>query len=322
VSFSLTGKDLDRLVLIGLLGFASSAQIAQELDSEVKNPDEACSRRMRRLFDVGLVDKWVLDSKRPDIYALTRQGHALLARKRPGVASRMRRAGAPKLSTIDHVLATGDARRHITALAGGGWFSPQVRVGRWHGGRTVFVTQLGLGSLVPDGVFQCADHVVAVEVDTGEESGRVLTRKFGRYLGPLTGGAISEVWVVALGGTRRLETVRGRLVEAGIDDRARLLSHALTLSRPVAPPSAVVRALRGDDADRGLAHPPQPQGDRARHGHRVEARPPHPGETAASGVSSLNSLSLYSRNLLRSRGSMTTGPALDSQVDPHGDPHG
>ena len=81
-----TERDLDALVLVGLTRYLGADQLARAL---FPNSDR-CTRRARRLFDEGLLQKVVLSSRRPDLLALTGKGIAFVEKRRPEAAESFR----------------------------------------------------------------------------------------------------------------------------------------------------------------------------------------------------------------------------------------
>jgi len=224
-----TERDLDALVLVGLTRYLGADQLARAL---FPNSDR-CTRRARRLFDEGLLQKVVLSSRRPDLLALTGKGIAFVEKRRPEVADRLRLAGPIRVAGVAHHRAVVDSRLYA---AGVGELR-QAPLTRWSGAGDSAAAALALAGLKPDGIaeFATADGpaTIAVECDLGSETQRVLTSKFSRYRAAASSAALDGLWVVAAGGPERLATVERLLSAAGLDEFGRVIPHGHTIRRPV-----------------------------------------------------------------------------------------
>jgi len=162
-----TERDLDALVLVGLTRYLGADQLARAL---FPNSDR-CTRRARRLFDEGLLQKVVLSSRRPDLLALTGKGIAFVEKRRPEVADRLRLAGPIRVAGVAHHRAVVDARLYA---AGVGELR-QAPLTRWSGAGDSAAAALALAGLKPDGIAEFAVQYAG----TGAELGALVEKKCG-----------------------------------------------------------------------------------------------------------------------------------------------
>lgn len=225
----LTNRDHELLQLLGLCGYATTDQVARDL---FPSADRA-SRRLRQLYDAGLVRVHLAGSRRPNLLSLSPSGRDVLVAA-VGDVPGLQLPSAIPLHAIDHHLGVVDVRLLLAALAQ----REVLQLHAWHGGRSELAAETGLtgAKLVPDGVVELTlgdPGVVAVEVDNGTERlGGALAQKLARYRGPLLARTVTEVWLWASGSAARLEGIRRACVEAGIARRTRLLTPADTADRP------------------------------------------------------------------------------------------
>lgn len=225
----LTARDYELLQLLGLCGYATTVQVARDL---FPSADRA-SRRLRQLYDAGLVRVHLAGSRRPNLLSLSGTGRDVLAAA-VGDVPGLQLPSAIPLHAIDHHLGVVDMRLQFAALAERGL----LQFHAWHGGRSELAAETGLtgAKLVPDGLVELTlgtPGVVAVEVDNGTERiGGALAQKLARYRGPLLARTVTELWLWASGSAARLEGIRRACVEADIARRTRLLTPAEAADRP------------------------------------------------------------------------------------------
>lgn len=253
-------RDLDALVLVGLCGYLSIEQIARDLFPSL----DRCRRRLRQMFDAGLVSFAITDSRASTLVSLTAAGIAAVRAKAPELAAHLRRPAPINQAGVEHHLGVVDARLYAAAL-GERLGVPLVR---WANAGGDVAQELGLQArgLRPDGVAEFAAAKgtlrVAVELDAGTEPGSVLTGKLDRYAAVAEAGALDRLWIVAAGPDR--QRTLGALVERrGLRGWARVLDHAAVVRRPVALPE---EAAGGRDRAEG------PNRDRAADTIRQESR--------------------------------------------------
>lgn len=230
-----TTRDLDLLTLVGLCRYASVEQLEREL---FPSADRA-RRRVRQLFDAGLISVTVTSSTAPALVSLTRQGLALLAAERPAIAERARPAGPIRLAGVRHHLAVVDARIATVLWAE----AADDPVTEWANAGDTLGDELGFAGvgLAPDGLAVVeSGAILAVEVDLGTEGKRVLGRKLARYTEARTAEVGFELWLVYAGGTRRKTTLAELVRDASLGDATRLIPHEATTVRPLAPVPGVV----------------------------------------------------------------------------------
>lgn len=256
----LTPRDYELLQLVGITRYLSTEQVARELFPTV----DRCRRRLRALFDAGLVRVTLAGSTKPNLVSLTRHGLTTLAREDPTLGVSLHLPGVIRLAGIEHHLGVVDARLYLAALArrdGGTVQAFESAAGAL--GRALGFAN---GPLRPDAVARLAfadgATTVALEVDTGSEASRALAPKFARYR-DILGSVVEELWVIASGGPGRLAHVAALAAAAGVGEATRILPVELVRARPVvAPPGRVGGTGAGAGAIR-LPH--QPESDSSPH---------------------------------------------------------
>lgn len=227
----LTLRDRDVLILIGSCRYASAAQVARAC---FPNEDRA-RRRLRQLFDAGLISTILYSSTAPNIVALTKRGLEELTVLAPAVASRIRLPGPLRLASLPHHLAIVDARLYAAGLgvlrgallarfeSGSGSLAAELALPTWH------VTPDALAEFkTPEGLI-----VIAVEVDRGTETLKTIKGKLDRYQGLADEDTIDALWLVVTSGPARQEHLATLIDEAGLSSWARVLDHAFITARPV-----------------------------------------------------------------------------------------
>lgn len=242
--FALLERDQDVLLLIGLVGYLSTAQVARELFPS----EDRARRRLRRLFDARLVTITIASSTAPNLVSLTPQGRNLVLERHPDLAARLTLPGTIRLAGVAHHLAVVDARLYLAAL-GRLTGSPLLAWSNAHGD---LVRRLGFPrfGLVPDGVAELARGQdvfrVAVEVDRGTEGvSGALSAKLARYLAVLSERVVGELWLVVDAGASRARTLAEAVHRAGLGRETRVVEREHLLSRPVQMPPARVQSETG-----------------------------------------------------------------------------
>ncbi len=225
-----TERDLDMLTLVGLSRYVSTDQLARDF---FPSTDRA-RRRVRKLFDAGLLTVMVVDSAKPNLVALTRRGLSLLLAREPGLDGRVGRAGAVRLPAVDHHLAVVDARTFAAGLAS------RERVPlRFESGVGALAAEFGLPSLPlePDGIAVFGEAgettAVGVEVDLGHEGLKVLVAKFERYAQAFDRGPLDALWLVVEAGPGRRTSLEAAVAAAGIAPRTTIVALSHLRRRPV-----------------------------------------------------------------------------------------
>ena len=236
-----TKRDVEVLTLIGLCKFMTTAQVARAIFPS----EDRCRRRLRRLFDAGLVAVTLGDSASPNLYSLTKQGVAAVADHDLAVVPRLRLAGSIRLSAAPHALAVVDVRLYLAALEEHG----EGELLAWESGSSGLAREAGLVDcrVEPDALVELrlgeGVRRVAVEVDCGTETATVLGSKFSRYVGPLRAGDVDEIWFVVVAGVKRQAHIAALAESAGVGRSVRVFAHEHTLARPVLP---LPRGTSGD----------------------------------------------------------------------------
>ena len=241
-----TERDRGILLLVGLCGYVATDQIAREFFPS----DDRARRRIRQLFDAGLLCVTLASSTQPNLLSLSKEGLRVVAEAFPHVVPEgqweagncpMRLPGAIRLAGVAHHLAVVDARLYLAALArakGG-------RIVAWEGGAGALAGELGLRAqrLQPDGIAELdvggRQVCVAVEVDMGTEPSQVLAGKLERYAATWTmQTGPDQVWLVVCSEERRGQHLHDLVESAGVSDRVLVLGHDQTVLRPVVAPLA------------------------------------------------------------------------------------
>jgi len=237
--FILMERDRDVLLLIGIAGYLSTAQVARELFPS----EDRARRRLRRLFDARLIAITVGSSTAPNLVSLTPPGRDLVLERHPELAGRVTLPGTIRLAGVAHHLAVVDARLYIAALG----CSSGTPLLAWSNAHGDLVRQLGFPDygLVPDGVAELAQGEVvfrvAVEVDRGTEGvSGALSAKLSRYREVLDERVVDELWLIVDAGAARVRTVADAVRQVGIGDAARVMERTHVVTRPVRPPPSRV----------------------------------------------------------------------------------
>lgn len=224
MAIDLTPRDVELLTLVGLTGYCSTAQLAREFFPT----EDRCRRRIRALFDAGLVSVTLASSTKPNLLSLSRPGLALLRSHRPELDGRVHLAGAVRLAGVDHHLAVVDARLYAASL-------PGATLLEWSNAGGEVRKRLGLSELhlVPDGIAQFEHVVVAVEVDCASQARSVIASKLARYDEAFRLRLLDGAWFVVVDAAERQAGIATMVVERGLADRVRVVDHAQLLHRPV-----------------------------------------------------------------------------------------
>lgn len=249
----LTERDYKILSLVGLCRYVSTEQIAREF---FPGPDRA-RRRLRRLFDAKIISITLVGSTRCNLVSLARAGLAALEGHLPDMAGRARLAGPIRQAGIEHHLAIVDARLYVAATGR----AHRTQLVSWSSGSDSAAHALGLPGfkLRPDGVAELdaggGAFRIAVEVDCATEGAPIIASKLERYEHVFTAGIVHELWMVALGGDRRLAHMDRLIRRHRHHGRTRLLTPEHLKARPALPPPPVL----ADQAQTRSA-PPQREG--------------------------------------------------------------
>jgi DNA-binding Lrp family transcriptional regulator len=214
----LRGRDLDILVALAQMLLLSTSTLTR-LFFDSKG---TCQKRMRKLFDEGLVRAVVIDLAAENRYALTRLGYALLEKALPGETipafrspPRVGRRGLAHLDLLNHV-------RIAVALGAGMHDATLIR----------FVPDWDLRSIdqraeiIPDALIILRrdphDWSIALEIDCSTESRGVFGRKLLRYRqcankGVAIFGVHNPLVLVVAPTERRARTLAKQARESQID---------------------------------------------------------------------------------------------------------
>jgi len=232
---NLTERDRDILALVGRCRYLSSRQLA----SEFFPSSDRCRRRLRQLYDVGLVRVTLAGSTTPNLVSLTSKGVRAVAERDPELAARLQLPGAISLSGVRHHLGVADSRFYLAALCAARGDELQ----RWSNNGGALGRELGLPrwGLEPDGLAELRVPGglwrLAIEVDCGTETRRVLAGKFRRYAEVVEAELVlGELWVVVDAGETRLGLVSELLEGAGLAELTRVMPLPHCQARPVRPP--------------------------------------------------------------------------------------
>jgi hypothetical protein len=179
-----------------------------------------CQKRLRKLFDAGLVRTIVTDLAADNRYALTPLGHALLVEALPDEdvpdfrpAPRIDGRGLAHLELVNRyriALAKGATAASVELVA----FVPEWEL------RSAEPT----APLIPDAALTLRvdgrDHGIAMEVDTGSEPPATVVRKVERYEAAVlarrrVGGLLAPTVVIIASSARRARSLARALANAG-----------------------------------------------------------------------------------------------------------
>lgn len=232
---NLTERDRDLLVLVGSCRYLSTTQVAGELFPSA----DRCRRRLRQLYDAGLLRVTLAGSTVPNLLSLTSAGVGVVRERDPELAATLNLPGAIALSGVRHHLGIVDVRLYLTALAA----MRGHRLRRWTGGGGAFARELDLPhfGLTPDGLAELEvggrSWRLAVEVDCGTETRRVLATKLAHYVAVFEAELdVGELWVLVDAGAARERLLHELVLAAGLGERTRLMPLQHCQARPVRPP--------------------------------------------------------------------------------------
>jgi hypothetical protein len=228
----LTGRDVDLLILIGLSRYLSLTQAAREFYPSL----DRARRRIRQLFDAGLIAVTLTSSTEPNLLSLTKLGQlAVMERVPADLGSRIHMAGPIRLAGVKHRLAITDTRIYAAHLGR----KRGTPLSRWSTAGGELGRERGLDALhlAPDGMAECLTpagaRYIAVEVDCSTESLTVLKSKFERYRQVVRDHRIHGVWLVVIGGQERLANLEKLVAEAELTNWITVVPHELLLVRPI-----------------------------------------------------------------------------------------
>jgi hypothetical protein len=186
----LQGRDVDILVALAKMWLLRTSDLGR-LFFEATG---TCQKRLRKLYDAGLVRAVVTDLAEENRYAITRFGYAFLERAADGLALPTYRP--PPRVEGRSILHLDLLNRYRVALA--------VGAVRNAARLDVFRPEWELRSenpeskIVPDAVCRLSTKEgrlweLCIEVDTGSEAPGVVTRKLARYAEQLREGPVFEM---------------------------------------------------------------------------------------------------------------------------------
>lgn len=225
-----TQRDLDLLTLVGLTRGATTVQLARVF---FPNEDRA-RRRLRSLFDAGLLHVTLTSSTSPNLVTLARPGRDLLLASRPALRERVE----PSRPLAPHAV-----RHHLLVVELRLWLILLKRQGVV--GRLVVETPPGdLASwrrhhLIPDAVADLdvggQGRLIALEADRGTEAAVVLEDKLARYVGALREGVADGLVIGVEGDLPELRRVAGIARRTGLGRGVAVVStEALRTGDPTA----------------------------------------------------------------------------------------
>ena len=237
----LTQRDIRIMMLIGLCRYCSTDHIKVEFF-----PDATicrCRRRLRQLYDAGYLQVTLTSSTKPNLYSLSSQGLKKLGEQENEFTAQISLAGTIRLAGIPHHLAVIDARLYIAAL-GKSCVTPLVA---WSNSGGAIGQKIGLDNwcLEPDGIAELETKNgifrIAVEVDCGTESTKVLVNKLEKYAGLAHMAVLNELWFVVTTGKQRMGTIARLVRKIGVGSWTKIMHQKYVTKRPLQnPPGYVV----------------------------------------------------------------------------------
>lgn len=233
VALEVTERDRQILMCVGVHRYMSAAQLAVEFFPSV----DYARRRLRSLYDAGLLAVTLTSSNKPNIVSLTPDGVREVAQVDFELAATLRPPGTLRAAGLAHHLGIVDCRLYLAALAAAG--GPKLL--RWSNAESFPVGQGGRQpQLMPDGLAELAvgngTLRLAVEFDANTEPLDVLRRKVERYTQAIAGDDVHELWFAIDAGELRLRNIVGLCAQAGIGDATRVMPLAHIVARPVRQP--------------------------------------------------------------------------------------
>jgi hypothetical protein len=207
----LTERDRWLLDSVGKMRFATTRQLAQLLFGGSRS---AANKRLRRLFDAGVIRTWVRDLASDNIYALTPAGRAALTDA--GDASAVSYSCPRRLDgRLDHLLAINATRVTVaTTLTDGviAWWQSDWELRRF--ARRALVSDARFAVRWSDG----AERVFALEVEHGTRAPRKFLGKILQYTAAdwQLGGRSESITLVVVRRRAPLERYRSALAAATI----------------------------------------------------------------------------------------------------------
>lgn len=229
---ALTARDEELLLLIGLCRYLSLTQVAREFFPS----EDRARRRIRQLFDAGLIAITLTSSTAPNLVSLTRLGLlAVIERVPQALGDRLHLPGPIRLAGVRHRLAVVDAR--IFAAHWG--IACGTPLTRWSnaGGELIRQCRLDRLHLSPDGIAEYGGgRCIGVEIDCSTEALGVLKMKLRKYHEAAAGQMLTGLWLVVIGRKERRAHVQTLVEEAGLSNWALVLTHEQLLARPIVDP--------------------------------------------------------------------------------------
>jgi hypothetical protein len=235
MSCRLIPRDYEMMLFVGLCKYVCTGQLKQEFFTSLNR----ARRRIRKLFDAGLLDIHVAGSTSQNLVSLSKEGLALVKKSFPQLTERLNRPGTISLAGVEHHLAVVDVRQYLATLT-------QTRSWAllgWQSGSGALAQELGLLQfrLRPDALAEIETNTnpgtitLGIEVDCGTENmGFTLAGKLDKYGQVfLSGDLIDELWIVVTGGKLRQQSLEEQVRQAGLEQWTRVIAHSLLLTRPV-----------------------------------------------------------------------------------------
>ena len=232
-TLSLQPRDIEVLVLVSLMRWVTAEQIDRDLSFSSLN---YCTKRLRRLFEAGLLDVAVRDAFKPNLYQLGEGGLATLVVRAPEIAGRVRLHGPIDPGRVDHHLGLVDTRLYAAALGQ----ARGHRLLQWAEQGEALENDLGLAAfgISPDAlaIFDTPGRTtaIAVQVDIGAASEALVAHRLRQYRALASQSrAVDALWIVGLAGRARVAAVQRLAEQAGLGAWSRVLDRAHVVARPV-----------------------------------------------------------------------------------------
>lgn len=241
----LRGRDIDMLHALAKMRLLRTSALARLFFAA----KATCQKRLRKLFDAGLIRTVVTGIAEENRFCLTRLGHALLVETvTPAVVPAYRAPPRAEHRSVQHLDLLNEYR--IALALGVGTVALELRS---------FIPDWELRSrdpqagLVPDAIFALspttlrAQTVLALEVDTGSETPNVVAKKVLRYrerhaLGQGTFGVVPQAVLLLLKTERRARSLARQIAALGGDGSPPLVLFGL--EQDLLPDGGVSKGLR------------------------------------------------------------------------------
>jgi len=246
-------RDYRLMLLVWLLGYASTPQIAIDLFPSV----DRTTQRLRRLSLGGYLHSSTMGSRDPRLWQLTALGKRIVAERYPAHVERGRLPRAIPNQGAKHHLLLSDLRLYLSALRR---TDPALRAFTWSnaGGQHHQDLQLATWRLNPDAVVKMEHpggqqaRFIGCEADRGTESMKVIRRKLRVYKQLIDEEHILDGlwWIVGHvsngNETTRIGALTRQAHKAGIGHATRIFSRGHVLARPVLSPARLLGSALSD----------------------------------------------------------------------------